>query len=79
MLFFVVDKIKNKEVKLVFFSTDKMVADYQSKPLQGMLFVDHRNMIMGINPEDFDRYKRMYVKVLMHYELYADEDNLFDI
>ena len=77
--FFVVDKIKNKEVKVIFCPTDKMVADYQSKPLQGVLFVTHRNTIMGVRPEDFDRYKRMYVEVLKHYELYDDEDDLFDI
>lgn len=77
--FFAVDKIKNNKVKVIFCPTDKMVADYQSKPLQGVLFIDHRNTIMGVRPEDFDRYKRIYIKVLKHYELYVNEDNLFDI
>ena len=58
-----------------------MLADYQSKPVQGKLFYvyDHRNTIMGISPEDFDCYKRMYIEVLKHYELYDDEEDLFDI
>ena len=68
--FFVVMKIKNKEVRVIFCPTEQMVADYQSKPLQGILFVDHRNKIMGVQPEDFNWYKRMYIKVHKHYELY---------
>ena len=60
-------------------SFSKMVADYHSKLLQGILFEDHRKTIMGVQPEYFIWYKIMYVKVLKHYELYVDEDDMFDI
>ena len=41
--FFVVDKMENKEVKIAYCPTEKMVANYSSKPLQGKLLVIHRN------------------------------------
>ena len=72
-------KIKNKEVKLVFCPTMKILAGYQSKPTEEKLFTDHRNIIMGVRPEDFDRYKRVYVEVLKCNGLSVDEKNLFDI
>ena len=36
--FFVVDKIKNKGVKIIYCPTKKMIADFNMKPLQGKLF-----------------------------------------
>ena len=36
--FFVVDKVKNKEVKIIYCLTDKMWADFSSKPTQGQIF-----------------------------------------
>ena len=45
--FFVKDRI-DKEVKLVYLSTDDMLADFYTKPLQGSLFRRMRDMIMGI-------------------------------
>ena len=77
--FFTVDKIKNKELKLVYCPTEKMVADYNSKPVQGNLFVDFRNTIMCIRFEDFDRYKKMYEEVLKQYDLFEDEDDLYHL
>ena len=77
--FFAVDKIQSKELKIVYCPTDAMVADYNSKPLQGKLFYDHRNTIMGIRIEDSDRYKKMYAQVLKQYDLQQDEDDLFSI
>lgn len=46
--FFVVDKFKNKEAKIVHYPTEKMVADYSSKPTQEELFEFQRNTILGI-------------------------------
>ena len=77
--FFVVDKIKNKEVKIVYCPTEEMVADYNTKPLQGSLFYYFRNKIMGIKNEDFKRYKDMYVESLKQYGLYGNEDDLYDL
>ena len=55
--YFVVDKIKNKEVKIVFCPTTEMLRDYSSKPQQGALFTSMRNTIMGVKEEDFNIYK----------------------
>ena len=46
--FFVVDKIKNEEVKIVYCPTEKMIADFSSKPTQRKLFEFQRNTIQGI-------------------------------
>ena len=51
--FFVVDKLEKKEVKIVHCPSDKMVADFSSKPLQGSLFRHHRNAMQGIVDNDF--------------------------
>ena len=77
--FFVVDKIKNKEVKIVYCPTEKMIADYNTKPLQGKLFYYFRNKIMGIKLEDFTKYKDNCVEILKQYELWDDEDDLYDL
>ena len=55
--FFVVDKIKNKEVKIIYCPTEEMIVDFNTKPLQGKLFFYFRDKIMGIRKEDFGRYK----------------------
>ena len=59
--------------------TENMIADYNSKPLQGKLFYDNRNLMMGLDIEEFDRYKRMYVEALDAYDLNVDKDDLFDL
>ena len=55
--FFVVDKINQKEVKIVYCPTAKMIPDYSSKPMQGALFEYQHNTILGIKKEDFAIYK----------------------
>lgn len=78
--FFVVDKIKNKEVKIVYCPTEKMIADFSSKPTQGKLFEFQRNTIQGIKVENFRLYKEWYKKVLQQYKLFDDlEHDLFQI
>ena len=76
--FFVVDKIEKKEIKILYCPTDEMIADYNSKPLQGQLFIHMRNLLLGIKPEDFDEYKRRYRAILEKYELFDGgcEDDL---
>jgi len=54
---FVVDKIKNKEVNIVYCPTGKMIADFSRKPTRGKLFEFQRNTIQGIKVEDFRLYK----------------------
>jgi hypothetical protein len=46
--FFVKDKVDKGEVKIEHCSTKKMVADFFTKPLQGTLFIQCRNIIMNI-------------------------------
>lgn len=78
--FFAVDKITNKELKILYCPTDKMVADYNSKPLQGKLFTDLRNLIMGVKEQDFLSYKNRYAEVLKQYDLFDDtEKDLWDL
>ena len=74
--FFVVDKIKNKEVKIIYCPTEEMIADFNTKPLQGKLFFYFRDKIMGIRKEDFGRYKAKYIELLQQYGLYENEDDL---
>ena len=56
-----------------------MIADYNSKPLQGKLFYDNRNRLMGLNVKEFHRYKEMYAETLKSYDLYDNEDDLFNL
>lgn len=45
--FFIKDAIERKEVRVVYTPTEKMVADFFTKPLQGTLFQTMRARIMG--------------------------------
>ena len=58
--FFVTDKIKNKELTIIYFPTKQMVADFFTKPLQGELYFVHRNSILGIRAEDIPIYINDY-------------------
>ena len=41
------DYIDRKEIHVIYCPTEAMVADYFTKPLQGLQFVKFRNLIMG--------------------------------
>ena len=60
--FFVTDKIKNDEMKVIYCPTKEMIADFYTKPLQGMLFKVHRNAIQGINDDDMPLYLKQYAE-----------------
>ena len=51
--FFMLDKQAYKEIDIQHCGTKNMVADYFTKPLQGMQFTRFRNMILGIIPIDY--------------------------
>ena len=70
--FFITDRIKNNDFKVVYCPTEEMIADYFSKPLQGALFHKFRDLIQGINPTDIDMYKKYYNDVLNKYNLLDD-------
>ena len=46
--FFIQDVLKREKIDLLHCKTDRMIADYYTKPLQGNLFKKLRNYIMGI-------------------------------
>jgi hypothetical protein len=74
--FFVTDKIEKKELKLIYCPTDKMIADFSTKPLQGSKFVEFRDQMQGIRAEDYAEYKKQYIAVLKAYDLYENEADL---
>jgi hypothetical protein len=45
--FFIADRVKSKEVRIEYCPTGIMLADYFTKPQQGLLFRQMRDMIMG--------------------------------
>jgi len=53
--FFITDKIKNNELQVMYCPTDKMVADFYTKPLQASLLIQHCNLILGIEEKDILR------------------------
>jgi hypothetical protein len=48
--FFITDQITRKEVAVQYYPTKEMVADYFTKPLQGVLFYKCRDQILGLVP-----------------------------
>ena len=50
-----------------------MTADFNTKPLQGLKFVEFRDKLLGISAEDFDEYKSECIEVLKSYDLYDEE------
>ena len=58
--FYVIDKVRSSDVVIVYHPTNKLVGDYPTKPLNGTLFKNHCNTIMGINDGDIIYYKVKY-------------------
>ena len=57
--------------------TEKIWADFSSKPTQGLLFKQQRNIVMGLKEEDFPMHEAQHKRVITKYELQNDkEDNL---
>mmetsp|Transcript_17128 Transcript_17128/g.39547 ORF Transcript_17128/g.39547 Transcript_17128/m.39547 type:complete len:113 (+) Transcript_17128:809-1147(+) len=46
-----------------------MIADFFTKPLQGTLFQKFRNMILGINKDMFNVYKKQYSTIVQYFPL----------
>ena len=57
---FITDKVKYKEVKVIYCPTKQMMAYFFTKPLQGAIYIVHRNEIMGINNDDMPIYIKAY-------------------
>ena len=58
--FYITEKINEGLIVMSYCPTKEMVSDYLSKPIQGSLFRMHRNAIMGITNEEYDRYELEY-------------------
>ena len=58
--FFITDKVKNKELRIIYCPTKQMIADFFTKPLQGGLYFTHRNAILGIQECDMPLYIKAY-------------------
>ena len=48
--FFIKDILKREGIELIHCPTERMIADYYTKPLQGSLFRKMRDIVMGIAP-----------------------------
>lgn len=58
--FFITDKVKSREIRVIYCPTKQMVADFFTKLLQGVLYFTHRNAILGIREEDMHLYIKSY-------------------
>ena len=62
--FFVTNKFEDKEIKVLYYPTDKMLANCFTKPLQGSLLITHRNSLIGIKEDDFIKYLKEYSELM---------------
>ena len=62
--FFVTDKVKGKELKIIHCPTEDMTADFYTKPLQGSIFIKHRNNLLGIQQEDMPIYLEYHAQYM---------------
>ena len=58
--FFIMDRIKNKEVSLGYCETELMIVDYFTKPLKWKKFMDFRKVIMNL-------WTSYLVKAMLHH------------
>jgi hypothetical protein len=47
------DRIEKDEVSVIYCPTAEMIADFFTKPLQGEIFIQFRDMILGIRVPEF--------------------------
>jgi hypothetical protein len=52
--YYVADRIAKGDLTVVWCPTDKMIADFLTKPLQGRMFIQFRDVLMGAVPMWFD-------------------------
>ena len=76
--FFVVDKVEKKKVKIMCCLMEKTVAYYRSKPIQGRIFVVHRNTMLGVSADDHRLRKRWHKESLERRQLWDDMEKDLD-
>ena len=52
--YYVADRIEKGDLTVVWCPTDKMIADFLTKPLQGRMFIQFRDVLMGAVPMWYD-------------------------
>ena len=62
--FLIADNIKAKDMKVLHCPTGEMTADFYTKPLQGALFLKHRNSVLGLNPVNFPAYIKAHAEYI---------------
>ena len=67
--FFITDWIKKKHIKVQYYPTKEMVADFTTKLLQGHLFYKFRDAVLGIYPSKFEEYRQTHQETLSKYNL----------
>ena len=60
--FFVVEKIRNKEVKIIFCPTESMIADFNMKPQQGVLFTSFETKSWKLSQKNLKNIKTTMAK-----------------
>ena len=50
--FFITDHIEKKHIEVHYCPTLEMIADFITKPLQGVLFYMYQNAVLGVNMDD---------------------------
>ena len=66
--FYITDKIKSGDVVVVYHPTGKMVGYFLTKPINGSLFKNHRNAIMGVDDDTIEYYKMNYENAKVEYQ-----------
>ena len=58
------DTVKDNELKILYCPTKEMIAEFYTKPLQGILFKEHINSLLGINEDDMPLYLEQYAQFM---------------
>ena len=61
--FFIKDVLKREDIELIHCPTERMIADYYTKPLQGSLFKKMRDILIGLAPFPDEERVRLSEKV----------------
>ena len=62
--FFITDKVKGNELKVLHCPTEEMTGDFFTKPLQGALFIKHRNKLLGISEGEMAQHRKYHTNYM---------------
>ena len=54
----------------MYYPTEEIVNDYSSKSLQGSKFIELRNIIQGINDDEFNDYQKHNIETPRQFDLF---------